>query len=284
MKNILIPTDFSENAWNATKYALHLFEQEECTFHFLHTYTPTAYGYNLNTGAGVISTEALSTENDMIYKASQNGLKKVVERINHEYPNEKHIYNVISAYNVLTDEINLQIKVRNIQLIIMGTKGATGGLDVLMGTNTLHVMRTSGCPVLTIPDTFHFKYIDNILFPSDYKYPYAKNEVYPVVALARLNEAMVHTLHISEEAELSKQQVRNRDTINAFFARIKHDFDEVPEARIPKAIEEYIDKNGIGLLAMTRREHSFFERLFFKRNLSKIRMHIKTPILVLPIK
>ena len=40
MKNILIPTDFSENAWNAIEYALALFEKEECNINLLNTYTP----------------------------------------------------------------------------------------------------------------------------------------------------------------------------------------------------------------------------------------------------
>ncbi|WP_373282945.1 universal stress protein [Aquaticitalea lipolytica] len=35
MKNILLPTDFSDNSWNAIKYALQLFKDEKCTFHLL---------------------------------------------------------------------------------------------------------------------------------------------------------------------------------------------------------------------------------------------------------
>ena len=43
MKTILLPTDYSENAWNAIAYALNLFKNETCTFYLLNTYTPAIY-------------------------------------------------------------------------------------------------------------------------------------------------------------------------------------------------------------------------------------------------
>lgn len=43
MKNILLPTDFSKNAFKAIKYAVELFENEDCSFHLLNTFTAGAY-------------------------------------------------------------------------------------------------------------------------------------------------------------------------------------------------------------------------------------------------
>ena len=36
MKNILLPTDFSENSWNAIKYAISFFKNQDCNFYLLH--------------------------------------------------------------------------------------------------------------------------------------------------------------------------------------------------------------------------------------------------------
>ena len=36
MKNILLPTDFSENSWNAIEYTLNLFQKNICNFYLLH--------------------------------------------------------------------------------------------------------------------------------------------------------------------------------------------------------------------------------------------------------
>ncbi|MEO5790216.1 MAG: universal stress protein [Gelidibacter sp.] len=43
MKNILLPTDFSNNSWNALRYAIKLFENDHCTFHLFTAYTPVVY-------------------------------------------------------------------------------------------------------------------------------------------------------------------------------------------------------------------------------------------------
>jgi len=40
MQHILIPTDFSQHAWNATSYALQFFKTVNTTFHFFHIETP----------------------------------------------------------------------------------------------------------------------------------------------------------------------------------------------------------------------------------------------------
>ena len=43
MRKILLPTDFSENSWNAIKYALHYFKEDVCHFYLINTYTPIIY-------------------------------------------------------------------------------------------------------------------------------------------------------------------------------------------------------------------------------------------------
>ena len=43
MKRIILPTDFSQNAYNAICYAIRLFKEVECTFYLVHTYTPAIY-------------------------------------------------------------------------------------------------------------------------------------------------------------------------------------------------------------------------------------------------
>jgi len=284
MKNILIPTDFSENAWNATKYALHLLEQEACLFHFLHTYTPTAYAYNLNTDSGLIGVESLQTEADMVFQNSQKSLRNILNKIAEHYPNPRHDYDMKSSFNILTDEINKMIEECTIDLVIMGTKGATGAQEILFGSNTLHVLKKANCPVLTIPDTFHFKYIDDILFPTDYKHTYTSEILKPVIELAKLNEAAVHSFHIAQEDELSDAQKANRDLMNECFVNIKHDFKDAPDTDIYVAIAYYINAHNISLLAMTRRKHSYLERLLFKQNISVIAMHLNIPFLVIPVK
>ena len=47
---VLLPTDFSENAWHAIKYAIYLFENTTCTFYVMHAHqvSPSALISTIN--------------------------------------------------------------------------------------------------------------------------------------------------------------------------------------------------------------------------------------------
>ena len=118
MKNILIPTDFSENAWNATRYAIELFKNEACVFHLLNTYTPAIASSRFMAASidgGVLENGA--------QLCSKRGLQNVVDRINKAYTNPKHSFKVSSSFSFLVDEIKETIEEQNIDLVVTGTKG-----------------------------------------------------------------------------------------------------------------------------------------------------------------
>ncbi len=99
MKNVLLPTDFSENAWNATKYAIELFKDEECIFHLLNTYTPAIVSSRFM-GASMGHVQESNVRDN-----SEKGLKEVLGKIkkNCNYP--KHNFKTISSFNLLIDEV-----------------------------------------------------------------------------------------------------------------------------------------------------------------------------------
>ena len=150
MKNILIPTDFSENAWNAIEYALALFKKEECNIHLLNTYTPAIASSRFM---------AASVENGMFENAakrtSKKGLKNLVDRIKRDFNNPKHSFKTTSSFSFLVDEIKEVLDNEEIDCIVMGTKGASGLQEVFMGTHTVKVIRAiRNCPVFVIPENF----------------------------------------------------------------------------------------------------------------------------------
>ena len=88
MKKVLLPTDFSDNAWNAITYALDLLKDESCEFFLLHTYVPAFYRVDYAIGG-----PAFSGIDDAMIQSTINGLDNTKARIEKEYPNEKHTAN-----------------------------------------------------------------------------------------------------------------------------------------------------------------------------------------------
>ncbi len=283
MRNVLIATDFSENAWNATTYALQLLRDEKCTFHLLHTYTPAAYAHYDADKLGA-AVGRLGTKNDPVYVESREGLRSVLERIMNECPNNKHDYDVDCAYNLLADEIDKVVAERKIDMIVVGIKGTTRTNEVLLGSDALYIMQRATCPVLAVPEDYCYFMLKDILFPSDYNHPYTEEHIKILAHIAGLYKASVHMFHIANEPALSHGQQRVRDMINDNLVEAKHDFKKVPRENVAVAIADYIAKNNIDMLAMTLRKHSFLELLLRRHKFSTIGLHSSVPLLVLPAK
>ncbi|WP_340202304.1 universal stress protein [Ascidiimonas sp. W6] len=277
MKKVLLPTDFSANAWNAISYALQLLKDEECTFYFLHTYVPPFYRMDYMVGG-----PAFSGLPDAMLDISLTGLDKTLKDVQEEFPNEKHTFKKIASFNMLSDEVNEVTERENIDFIVMGTQGATGAKQIFLGTNTVFVLRKAKVPVLVIPENYHYKGIKQILFPSDYRTLYKRRELKVLVNLAKSHHASITSLHVTSEGELTEAQKRHREALKDFLEGVECKCKELYKQLMPQAVYDYLSVNDYQMLAMMNRKHSFLERVLLKQNVDDIGFHIDIPFLVLP--
>ncbi|MCB0745322.1 MAG: universal stress protein, partial [Ignavibacteriae bacterium] len=121
MKRILLPTDFSNNSWNAIKYALQLFREQECSFILLNTYTPIIFEMEY-----MYSSSMQMEIVDAMKETSKRELSEILKKIKSEFNNTKHTFSQISSFNTLVLEINELHNKNAIDMIVMGTKGTSG--------------------------------------------------------------------------------------------------------------------------------------------------------------
>lgn len=277
MKNILLPTDFSENSWNAIKYALQFFKEDVCAFYMLNTYTPII----LNFEQAMMNSSQYELA-DALRETSLNNLKKFKKKIQNEFQNDNHTIKSISSFNVLISEIKEVIKDKNINYIVMGTKGATGAKEVLFGSNTVQVFKHVRCPVLAIPNDFEYESPHDILFPTDYDISYQPNHLKPIVEIANTHISRVNILHVFTNGSLSKTQEKNKALLESNLQGVTHLYHDVERQNVMQAIDNFQIKTKINLLIMINNKHSFFENLFFRSTLNRIGFHLKIPFLVIP--
>lgn len=274
--NILLPTDFSKNSGNAISYAMELFKNEKCNFFFLHTYTPSFYRMDYMLGGPMFSAIP-----DSGVDISLAGLEKTLKDVKKSYKNPNHSYNIISAFNTLTDEINEVTIEKEIDMVVMGTQGATGAKEIFLGSNTVYVLRKAIAPVLVIPENYTFQKIEKILLPSDYLTNYKDNELSTAIKMVKMNKAKLIVLHVKEEYDLTASQEENKMALYRRLDGLSTTLTELKGSLMPNAILNYVQKNEIDLLMMMNRKHSFFERLFERQNIDQIGFHIKIPFLVI---
>ena len=277
MKKILLPTDFSDNSWNAIKYALQLFKDQECNFVLLNTYTPIIYQFEY-----LQSSSAQFGLVDTLKESSKKGLDELQKNILSEFNNPKHVFTKISSFNSLTTEIDDLYTNNIMDIIVMGTKGASGVAGVLFGSNTIHVIKNAKCPVMAIPSDFSFETPHEILFPTDYEIEYQAKHLKPIIEIAQNHISRVNIMHVYTSNDLTEAQQKNKSILETSIKNIAHLFHDIKNQNVPEAITNFQLKARINLLVMINNKHSFFENLFFKSTIKQIGFHLNIPFLVIP--
>ncbi len=280
MKRILIPTDFSENAWNAISYAMQLFINEECEFFLLNTYTPVIPSSRFM--APIIDGVKIE---DAIRSNSENGLLKTISRIQTTFNNDKHSFEAVSSFNLLVDEVKDVVDTYSIDLIVVGTKGASGMDEVFMGSNTVRIIKSSEkCPVLVIPQHFDFCAPSEIAFATDFNRFYTISELLPMIELAKTFNATVRIVHVQYEIKaLTELQLFNLNMLRKYFIDIEHYVHTVSELNsVSQTLEVFSEELDIHLLAMLNYQHSYMERMTREPIVKRAAFHTQIPLLVIP--
>lgn len=277
MKKILLPTDFSQNSFNAISYAVQLLKDEKCMFYVLNTYTPVIYDNEY------ILYNATQPNLEEIYKSnSTRGLAKIIKRIKKKHPNSNHDFQQISAFNMLNEELKKQVEEKNIDLIVMGTQGATGADEILFGTHTVHALKKAPCPVLAIPASYRYKPPKEILFPTDYGINYTKDHLKLLQEIAKHQTAKIHILNIMLGEPLDEEQENAKKYLATKLKGISHQFYSIEKKNLSQGISDFQKEHPVDLVAMINNKHSFFQNLLFTPVINKIGFHIKVPFLVIP--
>lgn len=277
MKNILLPTDFSEHAFNAIRYAVQLFKNEKCTFYLLNTYSPVIYDTDYST-----RNSRIADPDEIHRRKSLPDLRKTQTQIKREFPNDKHIFKVVSSSKLLTEEVQQQVTENEIDLVIMGTQGATGAKQILFGSQTVDVINNTLCPVLAIPSYFDFKEPANILFPTDLTAEYLGMKIKILKHISLLFSSRIYILHVLENEELTEDQEKQKNVLARELEGIAHEFHIQKKNNLSEAIEKFQNEYSVDILVMINNKHSFFENLLRSPIIKKIGFLTKIPFLVIP--
>lgn len=279
MKQILIPTDFSDNAWNTILYAIELYRNVPCEFYLLNTYDLEPIQL-----ISVVSSQRIGHLYEAIKMESEQGLKMTLEDIHNSKPGLHHTFKTISKKGSLVQNMNKLLEDSTFGMIIIGTKGTTGSKNLFLGSTTQKVVKNvSHCPILIIPDDSYFKEISAIAFATDFERMYHKAEIAPILEFAKSQNATVRMIHIYDKPELDPSQHYNSSSLEHYFKRVKYDFHVMPDfSTVEHAIQEFIEELEIDILVMINYEHSFVEKIIKEPIIKKMTFNTTIPFLVIP--
>lgn len=279
MRNILLPTDFSKNSINAIGFALEFLKDQKCHFYVLNVQKTSSF----ITDDMMLVTASTTIYNTLI-SAAKKSINNIITTINEEFNNDNHQFHPIVDYDNFIDAINQICNKHIIDLIIMGTKGASGLDKVIFGSNTVHVIQRCHVPVLAIPNACEFNPIKHLAFATTNSKPFKSEDLEILNKIINANKATLKILHLADQNHLAYHVYDNLDFLNTNFANPNHEYIDTSSKAMFNAVHDYIEAHHINLLAIMNKKHTFLERLFTTHPVEKFAFKIDIPLLVMPYK
>ena len=280
MKNILVPTDFSDNAWDALTYAIRIYDDIPCCFYILNTYEVNP--------SGVTSTMhqfGARKVYEILKNESKDELYKISKHLSENMLNDKHIYKSLSKSGSLFPIIQDIVNKQNIDLIVMGTTGASGLKGVFMGSNTVKVVKyINTCPILSVPQKYVYEEPTKIVFATDFKNNLGKMELRCLIDLQLIHNFKIHFLHIKKENKLSDKQQYNIEILKRNFNEDVCVIDEIEtDTTLSKTITTFAEDQKVNMICLVNHEHSFIEKLTHEPVIKRVSFRSAIPLLILPV-
>jgi len=270
MKTILVPTDFSDNADNALYFAIELAKKQNAKLVLIHA-------FQLPIVVAAVPYDIINNEKLELKKDAENNLKAQCLKIKHS---GNLTYEYILEEGDTVDVILKHAKEKKADIIIMGTKGASGLKAVLFGSITESVIEKTELPVLAIPNKTKFSTpIKTITFATNYNL----NEIESIkklIEIAVVLESKIKILHITDEDITNEHEV---NLMNKFMKLVNSEitfkpitFQIIHGKNITQQLLNLISSGNTDMLVLSTHYKNFMKNLL-KKNITK-QVVLKTTI------
>jgi nucleotide-binding universal stress UspA family protein len=195
---------------------------------------------------------------------------------------DKHQFYTHAAFNNLDAELNSMARKEGLDLIAMGTQGATGAREILFGTHAVQVLHKAEVPVLVVPSAAQPDELKQVLFPTDYAPDYTRLNLKALDRILHRSAATVHILHAYSEADERPKRKTDKELLAEVLKAYPHEWHEIGQKGVIAAIDEFAGKQEVDLLVMVRNQHTVLERLLVTPVIDQIGFHTAIPFLVIP--
>lgn len=268
IKNILVPVDYSEQSADALAFALKIAKLTSCSISLVH----------------VIDKPADFTFQDKATKeyVLQNEEQRITELAENIEGDGTGITYFVRVGNIITSIQKLS-RAFEYDLIVTGTKGATGLKSKLFGSVTSGLILNSEIPVLAIPGPLADKSIDHIVFTSDY-HKEDLEMLKSTVDLAAFFNAKVAVIHIATEGNF-EEEIKFRgfqEMASEHIAYASLNFRFIEASDFYKGLSDFLKEEPAQLIALAKYKKTFFRSLREDSYTKQLSLYSKIPLLVFP--
>ena len=272
MKNILVPVDFSTTAKNSAYYAAALAREFGAERLILYN----AYSMPLATE---MSWAVLQTEE--LQKASEEGLKAYKEELQPICGDGLKV-ETISDFGFLAERIDTIAHDAKADLIVMGITGGGKLEEVLMGSNTTHVVHHTSVPVLIVPADAKWKDVETVGWACDYKEVIKTTPAMAISNIVAELKAKLVVMHNNPDPKAFDPELfHNNVMVAEMLKKTKPEFDMVSYENFLEAVQDFVERHKVDMLLVIPKKVGWFESLFRRSHTKMLAFHSHIPLLCL---
>ncbi|PKF75198.1 universal stress protein [Chryseobacterium sp. PMSZPI] len=271
MKTIIVCTDFSQEAENATHYAASMAKETQYKIVLFNLQSVSIHALNAQASADFFYAQTLKNQKMLSDKASELG----------------GLYSIDTGFYLASgnfiEELNLCIQNTNGDFVVMGMAEKTLEQKLLGNTVTTAIHQIKK-PILIVPNHIEYTGIRKILFAYDTHKSMTWSAMNNIYEFINAFNSEIEVFNVSEKIRDFTEVIHDADLNSGYDLNdIKYNFKMIQSVEVVKAIEEEVKLTNSDLLTMVPQKYNFLESLFHRSKTAIMAYKNKIPLLSIPL-
>lgn len=280
MKVIIVPTDFSENATNALKFAIEMSKMHYNKLIFTHVYSLPF----LNPEAGMVYDASFS---EAMRVQAEKTMREHIEKV---YESMGMHRNLLLSELEVVEAISLSSGIEKMHhkyhsnMIVMGTHGATGLKKFFLGSNAVDVLENTQIPVLSVPGHCRFNAIKNVAYATDFNK--IEEELKQVVDFAKSFNSHIDVIHVAKDYENAENPdidplIKKWQEANKYQKINLHVMQGAEKTDVDESLKTLLGELNADVLIVFHQQRNFWKSLFEKSTSAELVYEWTNPVLTM---
>lgn len=230
MKRIIVPIDFSEQSEFALEAAANLAQKYGSELIVLHM---------LELSNAILTTNGTAINDEAVFylKLAEQKFEAFLDK---PYLEGVKVTPIVKHFKVFS-EVNEVANEHEANLIVMGSHGASGVKEALIGSNTEKVVRNSDIPVLVIKHNPILLDFENAVFASDFSDDAVKPYLNAKVTFDKLG-AKMHLVYVNSPDGNFRSSAEIDKKVSLFLKKADGDLSNISKVNV---VSDYSIEKGI---------------------------------------
>lgn len=274
MKNILLLTDFSENAKNAIIYATKLYVKQEVNFILFNAFRSSK--------DDIVTKLAGRGLNDLLSNETDSKLQSLIDSIKISNHNELHTFNYKSKFGNLIELVNQFIEKHSIDLVVLGAKGISAIEKIVFGSSTYALIKDVNCTALVVPANQSFPIPTKIAIASEFETRLNAMLFAELKQIVKDLNLILSVVYVNnEDNHPTKDMIQYSASIAVNMELNKVETYHYKHEDVVEGTNQFVKKHAIDMLVLINKKRNFLQNLFHISYTKQLAFNAQVPFMVL---